>query len=659
MEPTTELTNFDASMLNDIKSVILSRGSLTKEEIQALWPLDEAGYQALRVVLDGERLFEAGPRGVGGFRARSIRRQLPADESTTTEPLSCAEWENAAALRLSELLDYRHLEERLGELAYAMRRARVKQTGEDRRGTKREIAQGLLIRHGRDLFRDAALRDRVARAVQIENPSRWYPGKERALRFVEAAGFPRELAGVPAPEAPADFEYLDGRVDLRPLESFQLEVQRKLMTVLARPGGRAIVTLPTGGGKTRVAVDTVRDFLTERWSSDAPDRGTSVLWLAHTEELCEQAYLCFRQVWQSSSAVSPLLLFRFWGRFTQDLAAHQSPLSMLGEQPCVLVSTPQRIVTLLEGRIEHGRALLERVERTLTLLIVDEAHRAAAPTYRRIIEEVARFATGVRTVGLTATPFRAEYDPADPAAGTLELRGLFHEIIEPSRTLGGNPREALEEDGFLARPHWETIRTRTFLVPPPVADPVRPSEDEIERIDHALRIRADSPERRMLVLERMLVICAEALHQVIYFGPSVVDAECMAFLLRSRGIAATAVSGNTREATRRQVIAEFKAGRIQVLCNCEVLTTGFDAPRVTHVVMARPTVSQVLYEQMVGRGLRGPRFGGTETCVIVDLEDNYRADRPVLGYRQFRDLWRKGRRKPAAGPEQAPGSTQP
>jgi superfamily II DNA or RNA helicase len=75
--------------------------------------------------------------------------------------------------------------------------------------------------------------------------------------------------------------------------------------------------------------------------------------------------------------------------------------------------------------------------------------------------------------------------------------------------------------------------------------------------------------------------------------------------------------------------------------------------------MARPTVSQVLYEQMVGRGLRGLRFGGTETCVIVDLEDNYRADRPVLGYRQFRDLWRKGRRKPAAGPEQAPGSTQP
>jgi len=58
---------------------------------------------------------------------------------------------------------------------------------------------------------------------------------------------------------------------------------------------------------------------------------------------------------------------------------------------------------------------------------------------------------------------------------------------------------------------------------------------------------------------------------------------------------------------------------------------------VTHVVMARPTVSQVLSEQMVGRGLRGPKFGGTADCVIVDLENSFWADRPVLGYRQFRE----------------------
>jgi superfamily II DNA or RNA helicase len=114
----------------------------------------------------------------------------------------------------------------------------------------------------------------------------------------------------------------------------------------------------------------------------------------------------------------------------------------------------------------------------------------------------------------------------------------------------------------------------------------------------------------------------------------------MAFLLRQEGIASAFVSGKTRDVTRRRIVDEFKNGAVRVLCNCEVLTTGFDAPKVTHVVMARPTVSQVLYEQMVGRGLRGPRFGGTDTCVIIDCEDNYRADRPVLGYKRFRQVWR-------------------
>ena len=115
----------------------------------------------------------------------------------------------------------------------------------------------------------------------------------------------------------------------------------------------------------------------------------------------------------------------------------------------------------------------------------------------------------------------------------------------------------------------------------------------------------------------------------------------MAFLLRQKGIFAAFVSGNTRDVTRRKIIAEFKAAKVKVLCNCEVLTTGFDAPTVTHIVMARPTVSQVLYEQMIGRGLRGPKFGGTATCVIIDLEDKYRSERPKLGYQQFHDLWRQ------------------
>jgi DNA repair protein RadD len=485
----------------------------------------------------------------------------------------------------------------------------------------------------------------IAKKCKVDCPGRWHPGKGTALRFVTATGFPEELAGIPAEETPPDFEYLEGRVDLKALQPFQLEVQRKLLAVLHGPAARAIVTLPTGAGKTRVAVDSLRDWLTGRWSNRQDGVGNTILWLAHTEELCEQAYACFREVWQASSNVSPLLLFRFWGSFTKDLKEHRDTLVNMSFRPTVVISTPHRIVNLLQERIQGAAEVLENLKGTTGLILIDEAHRAAAPSYRTIMLAFQNTPRKPAMIGLTATPFRQEYSATDPHAGTRELQELFQQIIEPSETLGDNPRIKLEAEGYLARPEWTEIKTSTLLMAPQVPDIEHITEDDIEKIDHALKIRADNPTRRMLILDHLLNICEDPKHHIIYFGPSVLDAECMAFLLKQKGVAAAFVSGETRDVTRRKIIADFKAGRVKVVCNCEVLTTGFDAPKVSHVIMARPTVSQVLYEQMIGRGLRGPRFGGTEACVIIDMEDKYRSERPKLGYQQFRQLWRREARQ--------------
>jgi len=98
----------------------------------------------------------------------------------------------------------------------------------------------------------------------------------------------------------------------------------------------------------------------------------------------------------------------------------------------------------------------------------------------------------------------------------------------------------------------------------------------------------------------------------------------MAVLLRRRGRSAATVTSDTRTSTRRALIEEFRAGRVRTLCNYGVLTTGFDAPAIRALVIARPTASAVLYEQMIGRGMRGPVFGGTERCLVVDVVDNIR-----------------------------------
>ncbi len=90
---------------------------------------------------------------------------------------------------------------------------------------------------------------------------------------------------------------------------------------------------------------------------------------------------------------------------------------------------------------------------------------------------------------------------------------------------------------------------------------------------------------------------------------------------------------------RRQLIKDFNQGQVNFLCNFGVLTTGFDAPKTECIVICRPTTSVVLYEQIVGRGLRGPKFGGTETCDVIDFADNINRLGPPLAYFRFNDFW--------------------
>ena len=128
---------------------------------------------------------------------------------------------------------------------------------------------------------------------------------------------------------------------------------------------------------------------------------------------------------------------------------------------------------------------------------------------------------------------------------------------------------------------------------------------------------------------------------VIAFAPSVENARVLAALLAQRGVPAVSVSGDTEPAVRRHYIEEFKAGRIRVITNYNVLTQGFDAPKVRAVYVARPTFSPNVYQQMIGRGLRGPLNGGSEEVLIVNVEDNFDQYGDLLAFNEFEYLWTK------------------
>lgn len=546
------------------------------------------------------------------------------------------EWQCEASEQLQRLLTVTTLRRLVGNFERSLRADRRAESGVDRPSQRHELADALLIAHDVDLLAHREVRDALAKAAQtvsgsiIESPKRWVAGQAAAHQFVSAMGLPLELVGVRSAERPNAFIRVSPPFPYRQLKPYQVEMSEAMYRRMNSPApdNRAMISLPTGAGKTRVAVETLH-----RWAHDLLEKGalTQVVfvWLAHTEELCEQAVECFEDVWRSNPNGTLMLgMGRFWGSYRSSIDLG----SFFGDS-----STDMRIFTLISTPQSFVRESLSGYP-AVNAVVIDEAHRAASATYRKIIERRGEEAC---IIGLTATPFRREFDRRAPLAGTEALLALFRHLELPASLGNDAPSrlKTLQKMGVLSYPIIRTVQTRLTLsvdVPPPMGDDI----NLVFNFDQELQLAADQTRRRRVVINTLLEVLDETPSaRVLYFGPSVQDAESVAFMLRVKGKRAAAVSGNTRTATRRGIIADFRAGRIDILCNCEVLTAGFDAPTVSHVVMARPTISQVLYEQMVGRGLRGPEFGGTKQCWIIDFEDRYRRHRPQLGYEQFRQIW--------------------
>ena len=177
--------------------------------------------------------------------------------------------------------------------------------------------------------------------------------------------------------------------------------------------------------------------------------------------------------------------------------------------------------------------------------------------------------------------------------------------------------------GILSRPHHYIINNENYSR--------QLDEKEVEHYrqfhdisDKTIREIGNDSSRNHKILEKISkMILFENKRSILLFACSVSHAKFLAFALSAvYGIPAKSIDHTTGKEDRDKITQEFRAGTIYVLCNYDMLTTGFDAPRVDCVFVARPTFSHLLYNQMSGRGLRGPRNGGTEECLIVDISDN-------------------------------------
>jgi len=202
------------------------------------------------------------------------------------------------------------------------------------------------------------------------------------------------------------------------------------------------------------------------------------------------------------------------------------------------------------------------------------------------------------------------------------------DLLEP------NPVGELQRRGILSIPRYETKRTN-IRVGSEIID-----TDAMERFgdlpQKLLERLGRSVERNRVILERLLEIGLSD-GSVLCFASSVMSSRALAASLVVAGRTARSIDATSERSSRSQAIDDFRTGRLQFLINYGVLATGFDAPKVSILVLARPTTSPILFEQMLGRGLRGPLNGGTEFCTVIYFEDDFTGFGEVkpLSYARF------------------------
>jgi len=239
-------------------------------------------------------------------------------------------------------------------------------------------------------------------------------------------------------------------------------------------------------------------------------------------------------------------------------------------------------------------------------------------------------------LGLSATPGRSWNTPDDDR----KLSEFFATRKVTLKVDGyENPVSYLISEGYLAEPKFIQIE---------VAAKVALTHDEHERIRETFELPASVLERLGDDDQRNLLIVhhAEQLlkrhKRVILFAASVRQSDLLSAVLSARGFWAASITSKSPNG-RSESIAAFKDhdDLPKILCNFGVLTTGFDAPRTSAALIARPTLSLVLYSQMVGRAMRGRISGGNKECEILTVVDTSLPgfDSVVEAFSNWEDVW--------------------
>jgi DNA repair protein RadD len=327
--------------------------------------------------------------------------------------------------------------------------------------------------------------------------------------------------------------------------------------------GNPCLVLPTGAGKSHIVAALCKDAL-QQWPE------TQILMLTHVKELIEQNAEKMRQHWPDA----PL------GIYSASLGLRQLglPITFAGIQS----------VRKKSKQIGHA-----------DIIIIDECHLVSHNDeggYRTLIKELTAINPSLRVIGLTATPFRLGHGMI------TDQPAIFSDTIEPVGI------QELIYKGYLAK--LRSKATQKAL------DTTGVHKRGGEFIESELQAVVDTKENNQTIVQETIELAGDR-KAWLFFCAGVDHAQNVKRELIAQGITAECVTGDTPKKERERILAEFKAGKIRALTNANVLTTGFDYPDIDLIALMRPTMSPVLYMQMVGRGMRPKSHA--DHCLVLDF----------------------------------------
>ncbi|WP_410509320.1 DEAD/DEAH box helicase [Methanosarcina hadiensis] len=352
-----------------------------------------------------------------------------------------------------------------------------------------------------------------------------------------------------------------------------------------------LVHLPTGTGKTHILIsDFFREY--ER------DLSIKALVLVPSISLKKQTMDNFLKGYtnwnkQNLTVPSPLLTAS---------TVEQALVTEKKETYSISIGDSEDCKIMVQTYAGMARRYQKFKQDHFQYIAIDEAHHSVAPTIKKVIQ----YFNPNTLLGLTATPERLDKKKLEEIFGEYETNLTLKEAIEkgilsPIKAFRVKSNLDLSEIRYNGKDYVISDLQKNLIVP---------SRDQliVDILKKYFTSLEDDDSQEKLPFKSGLIFCVSVAH-----------AESLARRMREQGISARAVSGKNRKSM--DYIREYEDEKIQFLCTCSLITEGWDSPRTSIIVMARPTMSKALYLQQLGRGTR--LFPGKEALYVIDVVDNY------------------------------------